>query len=268
MTGCRVCEALAMRACDVAPRGGRSSDRDAEAPQSPLEGRSGRCRVRRKSTRDGRVRHAIGRAARRAGLDAHIICELMGHGADETCFRVQPLPSVGSRRGDGRIRRVMLVAGEGVDAADWSDVLVRLLGVALAPEPARAPVAMLAPLAGRDPVVARFLGVARRWTTATPVVLPGHDHRRGRPRPQRTIERLLRHASIAPGLVASVTMEPQPRLAGSEGARYRRPSHLAQYPCQHLSVRWTAPLAGPLALDAGTGYGLGLLVPVSDRGGA
>ena len=33
MTVCRVCEALAMRACDVAPRGGRSSDRDADAPQ-------------------------------------------------------------------------------------------------------------------------------------------------------------------------------------------------------------------------------------------
>ena len=215
------------------------------------------------------VRHAIGRAAHRAGLDARIIRELMGHGADGTRIRVQPLPSVGSRRGDGRIRRVLLVAGAGVDAADWSDVLVRLPGAPLAPAPACPSVAMLAPLAGRDPVVARFLGVARRWTTATPVVLPGHDHRRGRPRPQRTVARLLRHAGIAPGLVASVTMEPQPRLAGSEGAhRYRRPSHLAQYPCQHLSVRGTAPLAGPLALGAGTGYGLGLLVPVPDRGGA
>ena len=64
-------------------------------------------------------------------------------------------------------------------------------------------------------------------------------------------------------------MEPQLRLAGSEGAhRYRRPSHLAQYPCQHLLVRGAAPLAGPLALGAGTGYGLGLLVPVPDRDGA
>ena len=215
------------------------------------------------------VRHAIGRAARIAGLDERTISELMGHGAAETRIRVAPLPSVGSHHGDGRIRRILLVAGVGVDAADWSDVRVRLLGAPLAPAPARAPVAMLAPLPHPDRVVARFLGVATRWTTATPVVLPGHDHRRGKPRPERSVARLLRHAGIAPGLAASVTMEPHPRLAGSESAhRYRRPAHLAHYPCQHLSVRWTAPLAGPLALGAGTGYGLGLLVPVPDRGGA
>ena len=123
---------------------------------------------------------------------------------------------------------------------------------------------MLAPLGGGDRVVGRVLGAARVWTTATPVVLPGFDHRRGRARPQRSGRRLLRHAGVDEALVEAVTMEPGPRLAGSaHPARYRRPRHLARYPCTHLSVRWTAPVTGPLALGAGVGYGLGLLLPVA-----
>ena len=215
------------------------------------------------------VRHALGRVARRAGLDADTRAALMGHGAEAGRLWVQPLASVGHRHADGRIRRVMLVAADGVDEAHWTDVVVRLLGEALIPARARTAVALLAPVADADPVLARYRGVAAQWTTATPVVLPGHDHRRGKPRPRRAVERLLRHAGIAEALVASVRMEPAPRLAGSDGARrYRRPAHLARYPVQHLSVRWTTPLAGPLALGAGTGYGLGLLVPVPDRGDA
>ena len=209
------------------------------------------------------VRHAIGCVARRAGLDEATRSALMGHGRGDARLWVQPLPSVGYRRADGGIGRVMLVAGERVGEAHWTDVAVRLLGEALVPEGECAPVAVLAPIGAADPVLARFRGVARRWTTATPVVLPGHDHRRGKPRAQRSVARLLRHAGIAEALVEAVTMEPAPRLAGSEGAsRYRVPAHLARYPCQHLSVRWTMPLTGPLTLGAGAGYGLGLLVPV------
>ena len=36
-------------------------------------------------------------------------------------------------------------------------------------------------------------------------------------------------------------------------------------PCLHLSVEWTVPLRGPLALGAGVGYALGLLVPVGEE---
>ena len=212
------------------------------------------------------VRHAIGCVARRAGLDEATRSALMGHGCGDARLWVQPLPSVGARRADGAIGRVMLVAGDGVGEAHWTDVAVRLLGEGLVADGQRTPVAVLAPIGAADPVLARFRGVARRWTTATPVVLPGHDHRRGKPRAQRSVARLLRHAGIAEALVEAVTMEPAPRLAGSEGAsRYRVPAHLARYPRRHLSVRWTMPLAGPLALGAGAGYGLGLLAPVPER---
>ena len=178
---------------------------------------------------------------------------------------MQPLPNVGYRHADGRIRRVMLTAPECVDEEDWIDVMSRLPGEPLIRERQQVPFAILAPLASPDPMMDRYRGEASYWTSATPVVLLGHDHRRGRPRPHRSIRRLLRHAGIAEVLVESVTMEPAGRLPGSDRpARYRRPQHLANYPCQHMSVRWKVPVTGPLALGAGIGYGLGLFMPAED----
>ena len=210
------------------------------------------------------VRHAIGRAARSAGLDSRLISELMGHGGEHR-IRIAPLPTVGHRHADGWIRRVMLTAPLGVPGNAWADVVARLAGAALVREHARGDAGVLAPLNSGDAVLRRFRAEARRWTTATPVVLPGCDHRRGRARPHRALRRLLRHACLAETLLASATLEPAPRLAGSASAhRYHRPRHLAHYPVAHLSVTWRTALVGPLALGAGTGYGLGLLVPAPD----
>ena len=210
------------------------------------------------------VRHAVGGAARAAGLDPSVISELMGHGG-ENRIRVQPLPTVGHRHADGRVRRVMLTAPRGVPGDVWADVVARLAGAPLVGEGARALTGMLAPLDPGDVLLRRFRAESRRWTTATPVVLPGRDHRRGRPRPHRALARVLRHAGIAGALLESATLEPAPRAAGSAPARrYRRPRHLARYPVSHLTVTWTTAVAGPLAFGAGAGYGLGLLVPVAD----
>ena len=208
------------------------------------------------------VRHAIGRAARRAGLGPGVVSELMGHGG-EGRMAIHPLPNTGHRHADGRIRRVMLTAPECVDEAVWVDVVSRLAGAALCAERGGEPGGELAPLEGADPLVERVAGESRVWTTATPVVLPGYDHRRGRARPQRSVRRLLRHAGVGEALVESVALEPGPRLcASAHPARYRRPRHLAGYPCEHMTVRWTRPVTGPLALGAGVGYGLGLFMPV------
>ena len=210
------------------------------------------------------VRHAIGRAARAAGLDSRLVSALMGHGG-EYRIRVSPLPTVGHPHADGCIRRVMLTAPLGVPGDAWTDVMARLAGAALVRERARGPAGVLAPLSSGDAVLRRFRADAQAWTTATPVVLPGCDHRRGRARPHRALARLLRHAGIAEALVTSATFEPAPRVAGTAPAhRYRRPRHLAHFPVHHLSVTWRTALAGPLALGAGTGYGLGLLVPAPD----
>ncbi len=207
------------------------------------------------------ARHAIGGAARRAGLAERTISELMGHGGERR-IRVHPLPNVGHEHADGRIRRVMLTAPESVEEDDWLGVLHRLIGAELIPEGQTEPAGMLTPIAGADRILARYYGEAQAWTTATPVVLWGRDHRRGRPRPERSVRRLLRRAGIPEAMLESATMEPAGRLRGSDmPSRYDRPRHLAGYPCQHMSIRWKEPVAGPVLLGAGIGYGLGLFLP-------
>ena len=129
-----------------------------------------------------------------------------------------------------------------------------------------APRGVLAPLRPGDAVLHRFRADAQAWTTATPC-----GAARLRPPPGDAPVRTGRFDGccatpvIAEALVESATLEPAPRLAGSAPAhRYRRPRHLAHYPVAHLSVTWRTALVGPLALGAGTGYGLGLLVPAPD----
>ena len=174
------------------------------------------------------IRHAVGGAARRAGLERETVSELMGHGGGRR-IRVHPLPNVGRGYADGRIRRAMLTAPEDVDDGDWLDVLHRLIGAELVPEGQTQPIGILTPVERQDPILAMYCGEAETWTTATPVVLPGHDHRRGRARPGRSVRRLLRHAGIPEAMVERATMEPAGRLRGSEApARYDRPRHLAK----------------------------------------
>lgn len=209
------------------------------------------------------VRHAIGTAARQLGLPEETVSELLGH-RDARRIWIQPLPNVGHQHADGRIRRVLLTAPESVHEDSWTDVTERLAGRSLVPVGQQASAAILVPITARDRVSESYRGTARVWTTATPVVLPGYDRRRGKPRPDRALRRLLRHAGIAENQVESVTLEPAGRLAGSSPpARYRRPCHLARYPCQHMTITWTHCVTGPVALGAGIGYGLGLFLPAS-----
>ena len=189
----------------------------------------------------------------------------MGHGG-EGRISVQPLPNVGYRHADGRIRRVLLVAPECVDEDVWRSVVSRLPGAPLIAEASGEAVSMLAPLAGPDPMLARYRGEGRWWPSATPVVVPGYNSLRGRLRPERSVRRLLRHAGIAEALLERAAFARGSRLGGSaHPLSYRRPGHLARYPCMHLSVEWTVPVRNPLALGAGVGCGLGLLVPVGEE---
>ena len=188
-----------------------------------------------------------------------------GHGGDGR-IEAQPLPNVGYRHADGRIRRVLVVAPECVDEDAWRSVVSRLPGAELVEEAGGETAGMLAPIAEPDPMLARYRGEGRWWTTATPVVLPAYDSLRGRPRPERAVRRLLRHAGICEALLERAVFSCGSRLRGSaHPLACRRPRHLERYPCLHLTVEWTEPVRGPLALGAGTGYGLGLFVPVGEE---
>ncbi|TCO79635.1 CRISPR-associated protein Csb2 [Plasticicumulans lactativorans] len=205
------------------------------------------------------VRHAIQRAAETAGLPAAAIRAAMGH-AGAARLQVYPVPNVGHYQADGRLRRVLVVARGHLSPEWWRPIVQRLelawlfaLGV---PEP----VAMLVPAPADDRVLPAFLEPARAWTTATPVVLPGWDMRRGKARLGRTTQRLLRHAGIAPELVESVAFEPAAQLSACvRTGDYSVPQHLRDYPRAWLTLRFAQPQRGPFCLGAGEGLGLGLL---------
>ena len=153
-----------------------------------------------------------------------------------------------------------------VDEDAWRSVVSRLAGAPLVEEAGGETVGMLAPIAEPDPMLARYRGEGRCWTSATPVILPGYDSLRGRARPERSMRRLLRHAGICEALLERAVFSRGSRLRGSaHPLACRRPRHLERYPCLHVTLEWAEPVRGPLSLGAGTGYGLGLFVPVGEE---
>ena len=110
---------------------------------------------------------------------------------------------------------VRVTAPLGVAPDAWGEVVARLAGRSLIPEHARLPMGMLAPLERGDAVLRVFRCEAVVWTTATPVVLPGRDHRRGRPRPHPLAP--LRGALASRGLPDARTVATVP---GGRRVRY------------------------------------------------
>lgn len=212
------------------------------------------------------VRQALIGAARRAGFSTEEIAEFIGYRGLRR-IQIQPLPNVGYRYADGLVRRVMLTADGSFNEEIWQEIMSRLAGEELVPEGACKPIGALSPILGQsDTIISKYCGEATTWTTATPVVLPGHDFRRGKPCPERIVGRLLKHANISETMVVSVTVEPVARLRGCDlPMQYQRPNHLANYPCRHMSIQWGNSVNGPVSLGAGTGYGLGLFMPLKDK---
>ena len=207
------------------------------------------------------VRHAIHEAAKRAGLEHDRSAAIMGHGDGKQRINAIPAPNAGHAWADGRIRRVFITASDAIPESDWNAIVRRLRGAELTP-PHAAPWALLADASADDRVADAFMHSSCRWTSVTPVVLPGFDHRRGKPRPQRTARRLLRHAGIPQAAVQRVVLEPTGRLPGTGHATdYPVPRHLDQYPRTHLTIEFHDRVRGPLFLGAGVGVGLGLLAP-------
>lgn len=211
------------------------------------------------------VRKALCNAAYSAGLAKEEIAEFSGYCGSRR-IRIHPLPNVGHKFADGQIRRVMLTADESFDEEIWQDiVLSRLTGEYLIPEGESEPIGLLTSIEESDAILFKYCGEGKSWTTATPVIFPGFDSQRGRPRPERIIGRILQHARISETMLVSVTMEPAARFYGSYmPMQYQRPEHLKKYPCRHMSIQWMDSVKGPICLGAGIGYGLGLFIPLKN----
>jgi CRISPR-associated protein Csb2 len=205
------------------------------------------------------ARHAIQTTAQQIGYPVDRITDLMGHGDQSRRLIPIPVPNVGHHHADGRVRRILMTATQSLEPDVWQMLMYRLVGADLAP-PGAQTVALLVPAPGDDRLKPAYLNPASCWCTATPLILPGWDTRRGKPRPMRALRRLLAHANIDQDLLQSADFQRAPMLAGAlTCAAARLPRHLEDRPRIHLRLRWRQPVPGPIALGAGIGYGYGLL---------
>jgi CRISPR-associated protein Csb2 len=233
--------------------------------------------VRRGLTVAGMCRHAVRRAAARAGWsEERINAFVLGHsgtassGATETPvgsqrFAFLPLPSLEARGNNGvvvgAIRRVALTSfgGDGAEV-EWARRGVS--GLDLVDEATGEVTALLASAPESHNVVRRYLQPSTAWATVTPVVLPGYDdpaHCRRRLAKATTaaeqhglltkvadrVEALLRKAIVQAGLPQELADHAELEWRGTSfwaggdlASRYGVPDHLKRFPRLHLKIVW------------------------------
>jgi CRISPR-associated protein Csb2 len=215
-----------------------------------------------------------------------------------------PLPSIewrGEERGRaiGSIRRVLVTVNGHCELSEFQRIVRALEGRELIDEKNKRTIAFLRQQSGKDQAIADYFAESATWTTATPVVLPGHDdpgklRRRLRDgaaplsvsekeqvirKLDARIERLLRKALLDAGLPAPLLAKAdlQWRSTGfipgtTLASHYSVPDQCRRFRRLHVHIVWRerAPngelcpikLAGPLCVGNGRFSGLGLFIPM------
>jgi CRISPR-associated protein Csb2 len=173
-------------------------------------------------------------------------------------FSFLPLPTINPRLGrvEG-IARVMVVAPSGYnEQLAW--VRAHLAGHDLVWE--GEPLAFLDPLPPGDWVLRRYIEASDRWSTVTPVVLPGHDDRSAR-KAERLLRKAFLQAGFEPEVVDTIQELEWRKVAFRAGAdlanRYLPPDKVSG-PMFHVRVRFAKPLVGPIAIGSGRHRGMGV----------
>lgn len=181
-----------------------------------------------------------------------------------------PLPSIGHQHADQSLRRVLISAPPGDER--WLEHLVRrITGTQLIPERGTEFDENEPPTLVRirsDRVLAHYIRPSNRWTSVTPVILPGHDDRK-RTKTQSLIKTALRQSGV----------EQPCRFEWSQLSKFRksysahkygrdrrpqgflRPDHLLTQTAVHLTLEFEdeVRIPGPLVIGAGRHLGLGLM---------
>lgn len=258
----------------------------------------------------GMLRHAAKTAATFAGWPEDKIGQfVLGHGEDRKTSHVAvgskrfafiPLPTIEYRGNDngynvGSIRRVLITTYSDECQGDVVWARRALSGAELLPTGTSEAVALLSLIPTSDRVVAAYTGMATRWTTVTPIILPGFDdpnHARRRLRKgvddieQRQLldrlavrtEQLIRKAMVQAGLPkvladhADLEWNQTGYMRGvAPVGRYGVPDHLKKFPRVHVRLSFRdvsgmpVQIGGPICLGGGRYYGLGLLVANRDE---
>lgn len=217
------------------------------------------------------LRHAVSEVLRSAGAEETFLrVYILGHGTGkdrDNRLSYVPLPSIGHQFVDGRVRRILVLGPRG----PWdtrAKSLASLLDGARLTAPDALPTTCLVPTSTDDPVLARYFGPSRTWSSVTPVVLHGHDARRGQINVSRTrslIEEALEQAGLGRA-VQSYAYRNAPWWPGTGAARSMRvPAHLGTWPRYHLRIEFRREVGGPLLVGIGRHYGIGLFAAEESR---
>lgn len=231
----------------------------------------------------GMVRHLAKEAMLRSpptGVpDGWVEQYVAGHrdkGAEEhRQFSYLPLPSIGHKYADQAVRRVMIAAPVGDDV--WLKHLARrLAGRQLEPEKGdefgeAGPPTLVR--VDHDKVARCYTAAANRWSSVTPVILPGHDDRKPA-KTRRLIDRALKESGI--DQPCTYEWSPVSRFRNSLSAhKYHKDrdsdkkrwqfdkvkAYLQSKTWVHLTLAFDEELQvpGPIAIGAGRHCGFGLM---------
>lgn len=175
-----------------------------------------------------------------------------------------PLPSIGHKHADGRIRRAMILGPEG---DSYDSECFREIRHALAHAPLLQHGKQIGTIDETDDIagaVQPYLQESKYWKTVTPLVTHGRTtcgrKQKGKFDPHKA-EKLILAAFAKTPLPPIIAMHYQSapfEPSGRSSREYRVPRHLADFSRFHVSVTFAEPVSGPVLVGVGRHYGLGL----------
>jgi CRISPR-associated protein Csb2 len=185
-------------------------------------------------------------------------------------FSYLPVPSIGNEHADQAVRRVMIAAPMGDET--WLEHLAqRLRGKVLVPKYGNEFQGLEPPALVRvyhDKVARCYTDPATRWTSVTPVILPGHDDRKPA-KTRKLIEVALNQSGIdqpcefewSANSMFRKSLSAHKYDKDGNPVGYLRPDHLLTQTAIHLTLQFNENLCvpGPLAIGAGRHCGFGLM---------
>ncbi len=220
------------------------------------------------------ARHGAGVIAKREECSPEWIDQfVLGHTTENTRdqrLSYLPLPSIGHRNADGRIRRFAIVEPFGSDGKTMEMIEWGLPYIALSNTDGEKVAKAETIDAERDTVVKRYRGKSKTWATVTPMIMHGQVYQRKKFSP-RKLEKLLLSAFADAGypedIIFDFDFKRAPYWAGCGDARLMRvPRHLDGWPRYHVSVTFKTEMSGPIIAGIGRHYGLGLFARFRTEG--
>ena len=185
-------------------------------------------------------------------------------GPSPSRFSYLPIPTIGHKHADGRIRRFIIAEpyGSRGDCLRWARETLSLKTLVDNDDRKQAQLSHIA----RDEMIAHYTRKSNTFETVTPVVLSGHNDR-SYSKTQKLLLRAIEHAGFELDDIEDIYLQKAPFFSGAFHPRdYRLPAYLKQNPHSsiHARITWRRPICGPLAIGAGRYFGLGLFTPKND----